>query len=406
MPAANTDADAEVLAKLGLGRSGLRRRVLRWAIGLAIVAAVATAIYYQVRSSANPSLSYRTTDARTGDLVVIVTATGTLQPRNQVEVGSEISGRLVEVLVDFNEAVRRGQPLAILDSEQLDAQVMMSEASLESAQATVREAEATLAEARANASRVEALAQRSIASPQELDASRAASARAEASVAIAEAQVGLAEAALEVDMATQAKAVIRSPIDGLVISRNIEPGQTVVASLQAPVLFTLAEDLRLMELHLDVDEADIGQIAEQQAAQFTVDAYPNRRFDADLTSVRYAPRTVQGVVTYEALLAVDNPDVLLRPGMTATAEIATERRDGALLIPNGALRFAPVDPDLESAAPQPEAADQRVVWLLDGGTPEPVLVTVGISDGQWTEVVEGPIGEGAALVVDIVRPET
>ena len=376
------NTDQEVVAALGLDQSTLRRRIVRWGVVFFVLATIGIAIFYWVRSAANPPLEYRTVAATIDDLVVTVTATGTLQPRNQVEVGSEISGRLAEVLVDFNDPVSAGQPLARLDTEQLDAMVLQSEASLASARATVREAEATLAEMRANASRMETLAQRNIASPQELDAARAAAERAEASVAIARAQVSLAEAALESDLANQAKAVIRSPINGLVISRDVEPGQTVVASLQAPVLFILAEDLGQMELHLDIDEADIGQIEQGQEAKFSVDAYPNRRFDAELTSVRFAPHTVQGVVTYEALLAVDNPALLLRPGMTATADIATMERPGALLVPNGALRFRPVDPEQAGEEPAPEREDQKVVWTLDNGTPVPALVTIGISTAK------------------------
>lgn len=399
------DADDEMIAKLGLGRSGARRRIMRWAIALLIFAAIAAAIYYGVRGAANPPLTYRPEEVRRGDLVVTVTATGTLQPRNQVDVGSEISGLLRVVAVDFNDRVVAGQTLAELDTDLLDAKVLQSQASLDSADATVREAEATLAEMRANASRMETLAGRNIASSQELDAARAAAARAEASVAIAQAQVRLAEAGLESDIATRAKAVIRSPIDGLVISRNVEPGQTVVASLQAPVLFTLAEDLTLMELHLDVDEADIGQIASDQAARFSVDAYPNRRFDAALTAVHFAPQSNQGVVTYEALLSVDNPELLLRPGMTATADIITLTREDALLIPNGALRFTPLASDGVPEAPEPAAADQRVVWILDGGSPAPALVTIGITDGRLTEVLDGPLEPGDPLIVDIVRPE-
>lgn len=405
MSRAADDADEELIAKLGLGRSGARRRVVRWAILLLVACGIAAAIYYGVQGAANPPLTYRTEEARRGDLTVTVTATGTLQPRNQVDVGSEISGRLRTVAVDYNDRVTAGQTLAELDTDLLDAQVLQSQASLDSAEATVREAEATLAEARANASRMETLAGRNIASSQDLDATRAAAARAEAAVAVAQAQVRLAEAAHESDIATRAKAVIRSPIDGLVISRNIEPGQTVVASLQAPVLFTLAEDLARMELHLDVDEADIGQIAAEQAAQFSVDAYPNRRFDAMLTEVRVAPRSTQGVVTYEVLLAVDNPGLLLFPGMTATADITTLERADAVLVPNGALRFTPLPEDGAPEAPEAAAADERVVWVLDNGTPAPVVVTIGISDGRVTEVLEGRIEPGTSLIVDIVRPE-
>ncbi|MEZ5667069.1 MAG: efflux RND transporter periplasmic adaptor subunit [Alphaproteobacteria bacterium] len=398
------DDDQAVARMLGVGRSSARRRALRWTVAVLALGALAAGVTYWLRGAANPALDYRTEAVRQDDLVVTVTATGTLQPRNQVDVGSEISGRVSRVLVDYNDTVGAGQVLAELNTEQLDAQVLKSEAALASAQATVREAEATLAEMRANASRMETLAQRNIASTQELDAARAAAARAEASVAIARAQVSLAEAALELDIANRGKAVIRSPIDGLVISRAVEVGQTVVASLQAPVLFTLAEDLAKMELHLDVDEADIGQVLEGQSATFGVDAYPNRRFDATLTSVRFAPQTIQGVVTYEALLSVDNPDLLLRPGMTATADIATTTRPAAVLIPNGALRFTPPEP-IDAQAVPATAADERVVWALDGGTAAPLVVRVGISDGLWTEVLDGPVEPGDPLIVDIVRPE-
>jgi HlyD family secretion protein len=322
-----------------------------------------------------------------------------LQPTNQVEVGSEISGRIAEISADYNDVVEAGQALATLDTDQLSAQVRKSKAALQAAAAGVAEAEATVAETKAKLVRVRALARGAYSSQQDVDVAEAAAARAAAALSSAQAQVEVASAALEADQTLLAKAVIRSPIDGVVIARNVEAGQTVAASFQTPVLFTLAQDLTQMELHLDIDESDIGQIAEGQEASFTVDAYPDRRFTATITSVRYAPRTVQGVVTYEAILTVDNEDMVLRPGMTATASIVTARRANILLAPNGALRFTP--PGAE--APAAGGGGMKTVWTLRDGEPAAVPVTVGLTDGLWTEVVKGDVASGVALLVDLAQ---
>jgi len=252
---------------------------------------------------------------------------------------------------------------------------------------------------------------------------RATYERSVAGVASARAQVNAAEATLTANKTDLSKAVIVSPIDGIVLMRNVEPGQTVAASFQTPVLFTLAEDLRQMELHVDVDEADVGQTLVGQEATFRVDAYPDREFKARITRVNYAPKVVQDVVTYEALLSVDNSDLVLRPGMTATAEITTRVVKKALLVPNGALRFSPPTPEKKSKTsavrgllPGPPrrgleqrssdtapGSKQQRVWVLRDKQPVAIPVTVGATDGLMTEIVTGDIEPGTQVLVDIAK---
>jgi HlyD family secretion protein len=255
-----------------------------------------------------------------------------------------------------------------------------------------------------------------------LDEAEAAFKRAQAELASAEAQASQAEATLHARQTDLGKAIIRSPINGIVLDRSIEPGQTVAASLQSPVLFTLAEDLTQMELHVAIDEADVGYVREGQAATFTVDAYPDRSFPATITQFRYASETVDGVVTYEAVLRVDNSGLLLRPGMTATAEIVVETVEEAVLVPNRALRFEPPNleerpSDRESSIlsailprrggpsrekPASKQSGGERVWMLRDGRPVAVPISTGVTDGQMSEVIEGDLQVGADLVVGIV----
>ena len=276
-----------------------------------------------------------------GNLTVVVTATGTLEPVNQVDVGSELSGIIDIVEVDYNDRVELGQVLARLDTDKLQAEVLQSQAALEAAQAKILEAQATVLETHLKSQRCDRLAVKKMCSQEDVDSSVAAYKRARAEEGSARAQVAEARAKLGADQTNFAKAVIHSPIDGIVLVRNVEPGQTVAATLQAPVLFTLAEDLAKMELHVDVDEADVGLVEAGQTAHFTVDAYPERTFPARITQVRFGSQTVDGVVTYETVLNVDNSDLSLRPGMTATADITVKRIENAILVPNAALRFTP-----------------------------------------------------------------
>ncbi len=389
----------------------------RWLVTAVVVLLLPLLVYLWLRPSNGGLPGYETRPVETGDITVTVTATGTLEPVNEVDVGSELSGPVDQVLVDFNDRVRAGQMLARLNTDKLDADVVEARAALASKRAKLKEAQATVQETRLAFERCEKLAQRQLCSGEELDTARAKSVRAQAVAASAEAEVAVAMATLEGKQTELKKATIHSPIDGLVLLRQIEPGQTVAASLQAPVLFTLAEDLTQMELHVAVDEADVGQVAEGQSAEFTVDAYPNRRFPATITQVRFAPQTVDGVVTYETVLAVDNQDLALRPGMTATAVITVQRLEDVILLPNAALRFSlPVTQPRErrggvfgSLFPRPRMAGRRSnqsqgegqrVWLLQQGTPVAVAVKTGPSDGKFTQLLEGDLAQGSEVIVD------
>lgn len=425
----NTNAtlqDKDVEETLGLhGNAGYR--LIRRTIGILVVVAAVLALLLVARSrrEAADAIRYETETASRGDLVETVTATGTLVPVNEVEIGSEISGAIRSVEVDFNDHVTNGQVLARIDASKLSAQVQQSEAALEAARANIIEAEATSKEAEGQLNRlrhVHEISGGQVPSRNELDQQEAAVARARASVASAKADVSKAQAALDVNRSDMEKAVIVSPIDGVVLNRRIEPGQTVAASFESPVLFTLAEDLAKLELQVDVDEADVGRVRDGQDAVFTVDAFPDRHFPARITQVRYGSQTTEGVVTYTTVLNVGNDDLSLRPGMTATAVITTRKVENAVLVPNGALRFAPPQESaglaeegnggkrslLRSILPGPPSRGRKVnasrpsgppaVHVLEGAQLRSVQVTTGLSDGIRTEVTGGPVEPGMNLV--------
>lgn len=379
-----------------------------------------------LRPEGNSTLPrFKTAPVERGNLIVTVTATGTLQPVKQVIVGTEVSGTVKSVAVDYNDPVKAGQVLAKLDTTKLEDQAAQSRALLHSAQAGLMEAQATVVESHNNLERLKEIQKLSggkLPSRQEFDTAEAVFKRASAGEATAQAKIDEAQAKLKLDETNLAKATIRSPIDGIVLVRGVEPGQTVAASLQAPVLFTLAEDLRQMILYVNVDEADVGQVAVKQPATFTISAYPDRQFQARITQVRYAARTENNVVTYEALLAVDNADLSLRPGMTATADIIVRTIANALLVPNVALRFSPPvqrekgqsGPDFIASIlprsprpppPQPPAAkNSPQVWSLDdNGVPQPIVIKLGASDGRMTQILEGDLTAGQALLVDMEK---
>ena len=408
---------------------GRRRKIKRWTIVIVILAMVVFAVSAFRNKDGQDKPKYETQQAKKGNLTIIVTATGTLQPTNEVTVGSEESGIVKSVDVDYNDKVTVGQVLASLDTSRLDAQITQAKASLEAAKANVLQAKATLNETNSKLEqykKVRQLSDNKVPSQTEFDAAQAAYDRAQANVASANASVSQAQAALETLQTDKSKTIIHSPINGVVLTRNIEPGQTVAAAFQAPVLFTLAEDLAQMELHVDVDEADIGQVKEGQEAVFTVDAYPNRDFQAKIIQIRYGSQTVEGVVTYETVLKVDNSDLSLRPGMTATAEITVNKIENALLIPNNALRFAPPvvqeqpeqerprsllgalfrPPRMESQPVQePSNKIERRVWTLVDNQLKPIDITIGSSDGVMTEVVKGDIEPGMELVTDTLTTQ-
>ena len=376
-----------------------------WVVRLAVVFVVLAAIgFFTYSWLVPPPTAYKTEPVTQTDIAITVNATGTLQPLNQVEVGVEISGTLAEVLVDFNDEVRAGDVLARIDTEQLEAARKQAAASLNQSRARLSEARASAREAKSRLERSQQLAARGFLSDQGLETAQANLDRANASVQSAAAQVELARAALEANDTNLSKAIIRAPIDGILLSRKVEPGQTVAASFQTPTLFVIAEDLSRMELHVDIDEADIGIVKDGQTAKFNVDAYPGRQFQAQIESVRNAPQTVQGVVTYEAVLTLDNADLSLKPGMTATAEILIKNIENALALPNASLRFTPEGEEaaLPSRLEDGSGNSAGQVYILDTDQiPKAVSVTIGDSDGVLSVLLDGDLAAGDEVIVDI-----
>jgi HlyD family secretion protein len=413
-----------VVERLGVGRPTVRLGHLRrWLVsGLIAIAIAAAGLCVWNRRQGAEAIQYVTQPVTRGDLLVTVTATGNLAPTNQVQVGSELSGIVRSVNVDYDQRVQVGQVLAQLDTTKLEAQINQVEAALSAARARVQQAEATEEEARTTLARAGRLAAAQLVPQSDLDAARAAHRRAVADRASAAATVNQTEATLQANRTDLAKMTIRSPINGVVLGRAIERGQTVAASFQAPVLFTLAEDLTKMELDVDVDEADVGQVKPGQEARFSVDAYPDRAFTAHVAAVRLGSQKSEGVVTYRTILYVDNTDLLLRPGMTATAELVVRHAKDVVLVPNAALRFVPSSaaeapastggglvgrllPRPRPGAPAPtepasaEGRHQRI-WVLRDGQPVAMTITVGATDGRATEVTGGDMQPGVAVIVE------
>lgn len=426
------DAQATGLQDL-LGADAPRpwwRRKAAWLALLLLLAALTAALVWRGRSAdAAAQPRFQTEPLQRGTLSVKVVANGTLAPTLTVNIGSELSGTVAKVLVDINDAVKKGQVLVELDTSKLRDQIARSRATLASAEAGVAQAAATLKEARANLARMEEVSRLSggrVPSATEFDSARANAERAVADEAVARAAVADARAALRVDETNLGKASIRSPIAGVVLTRAVDPGNAVAASLQAVTLFTIAADLTQMKLQVNVDEADVGQVQDGQHASFTVAAWPNRSFPAVITRVGFGSTTKENVVTYVAELSVANHDLLLRPGMTATASIAAVERDDVLLVPNAALRFTPtaqLAPATSAAGastggglvsrlmPRPPRGGvkragstelkntQRELWVLRDGAAVAVSVNAGLSDGRRTEV-SGKLREGEAVIVD------
>lgn len=387
----------EVALELGLDRGARVRRIALRVLPVALLLAFAVAgALLLARWWADPPTTYRTAAVTRGSVAAVVSATGTLEPVRTVSVAPEVSGRIEAVHVDFNDRVEEGQLLVELDPSTILARRAEARAQLRSARAQVRQSLATLEQARRTSARMTRSAAHGISSTQSAEEAQTSVAQAEATLGQSRAQVALALAGLQSIEADLARTTIESPVSGVVLRRSAEPGQTLAATFQPPELMLLAEDLRAMRLFLQVDEADIGGLEVGQTAHFTVDAFPDRRFAGRLVEIRNAPRTVQGVVSYEVVIEVDNGDGVLRPGMTATADVVTARRDDALLVPNEALRFTP---------PGEADAPGDVVWLENGDGVRAVSVEVGITDGHVAELLAGDLDAGQLLLVDLERED-
>lgn len=401
------------------------RRPLVWGGAGLLALCVAGGYLWQANAKRNAAPVFVTEPVNKGNLTLSVAANGTIQPTRSVSIGSELSGTVKRVLVDVNDKIKKGQILVELDTAKLNDQVTRSRANLNAANAMVAQAVATTAETKGNLARLEEVARLSggkVPSQAELETSRATLERAVAAENSARANVTVAQATLATDETNLSKASISSPIDGVILTRTVDPGNAVAASLQAVTLFTVAEDLTQLRLQVNVDEADVGSVKVGQKASFTVSAYPSRKYPATITRVAYGSTITDNVVTYITYLEVDNADLSLRPGMTASSTItSTERRD-VLLVPNTALRFTPTQSGgkagaskdssgiMSSLLPRMPRSGARKsaggngpvkqVWVLRDGAPTALSVNAGISDGRMTEIIGGDLQAGMQVITD------
>jgi len=375
-------------------------------IGIVIIAFVAGGVFLATRGNSDFQ-NFKTEKASRGDIRSTVTATGTVNPVKTVLVGTQVSGTIKTLHVDFNSFVKKGQLLAQIDPSTFEAQVDQAKANLFSAEANVEKAEAALLEAKRALVRNKALFSSDLIARSELDTSETNEMSATAQLKAAKAQVEQSRAALRVAETNLRYTRIISPVDGMVISRNVDVGQTVAASFQTPTLFNIAEDLSRMQIDTNVDEADIGRIRFSQPVEFTVDAYPDKTFRGLVSVIRNAPITVQNVVTYDVVVLVQNPEFILKPGMTANVAIITATKKDVLKIPNAALRFQMDRGTKADRAPAAEArkggkSQERKgpgIWLLENKTPKRVSVSLGISDGNNTEIVAGSLKEDNEVIL-------
>ncbi len=396
------------------------RRIPWIALLLAIVGG-GVAYWRYVLAHPPPPITYKTAPLERRKITGRVTASGTLQAVVTVQVGTQVSGRLQKINVDFNSQVKKGELLAKIDPQLVLANVAQAHANYVSALAGVVQAEAKSRDAERVYKRTKALNEQNLAPLADVETAETSLAVAKAGIDVAKASLEQSKAQLNQTEVNLSYTSIFSPIDGVVISRSVDVGQTVAASLQAPVLFTIAEDLRKMQVNTNVAEGDVGRLAPGMATYFTVDAFPGQRFNGKISQIRNAAQTVQNVVTYDAVVDVDNSDLKLRPGMTANVTVIFDSRDAALAMPNAAMRFKPPPAMLgassaSSAAAAPTGSglgqggqrrqrgeketDTRTVWVLHGNAATQVTIKLGLSDGTVTEVVSGDVKEGDLVVTD------
>lgn len=428
MAEANIDPGSDIGEFLGQGPGAQRRKWVKWAIGGAVLLLVVLIASYFARSGSGAP-RYATAPVARGDMVVYVSATGNLEPTNEVTVGSELSGLTSHVFVDVNDRVVRGQPLAQIDTDKLVDQVRRSRASVAQARASVAQGQASVRLSEAQLGRLEEVRRLSggkVPSQADIDTGRAQYQRDVATLASARASVASAEAQLATDQTNLGRATLRSPVNGVILSRQIEVGQTVAASFNAPTLFVIAEDLTKMKLEVKVDEADVGQVKEGQEATFSVDAYPGKTFGARIVRVNVGSNAANAgttatastsggnVVSYGAVLALANPDLALRPGMTAMARILASKQENVLMVPNAALRYSPRTDEPEAGGgfsmfPGGGRTTEQEVGLGRGsvhtiyilgadGKPTPERVKIGDTDGTRTIVSGAGLNAGVKVV--------
>ncbi len=385
-----------------LAKQSARRWLRRLLTLLLLASLVAGYVWYRRAQEPPPEPRFRVKALEVRDIIQRVESTGKMKPLTEVQVGAQVSGRVVAVHADFNSKVSKGDLLAEIDPQLFGAQVGQVSGQLEAAKADLERAESRVRATQTELSRMKALAAEGIATQTELDQAQSAFDVATAEVAASRAAIAGLRSQLSSARTTLAYTKIYSPIDGIVITRAVEPGQTVAASFSAPVLFVIAEDLKQMQVLADVDEADVGKLAERMPAKVTVDAFMGDTFEGAVTQIRYSPNEVQGVVTYSAVIDVDNAELKLRPGMTATVSITTKEVRDALAAPNAALRFKPEQAPSEKTVLQ---HGQVRVYQVSGGavgeeTIEALVVKTGITDGLWTEVEGEGLSEGSELVTE------
>ncbi len=365
-----------------------------------IMIALAVAAFLLFGNKGNEP-KFRTEKATKGDIVMSVTATGTVNPVTTVLVGTQVSGTIKHLYADFNSRVTKGQLIAQIDPALFEEQVSQAKANLLAAKANLDKAEATLIDAKRTFERNSALFSMSFIARSDLDTAETNYETSKAQVNVSRAQVAQTEAALKNAETNLGYTRIVSPVDGTVVSRNVDVGQTVAASFQTPTLFTIAQDLTKMQIDTNVDEADIGKVMVGQDVEFTVDAYPDMTFMGKVGQVRIAPINVENVVTYDVVITVDNPDLKLRPGMTANVSVIVAEKKDILKVPNAALRFKPSERG--KAVPQQKGPG---VWIIEKGNPKRIPVVAGIGDGTYTELVKGDIREGQEVIVEsLAKPK-
>lgn len=429
----NSDKKIDIKQALQLNNPATKN-YLKWA---AITITVLILSFFAIKSvffsdTKEDKIQYDTVPLKRGDLTVIVTATGKLEPVTQVDIGIEVSGTVAEIKADFNDHVKAGQILAVLDTTKLGSQVIQDQGALAQAKAKLVDAEATLEQTKKALEflqQAKKLSSGQLPAKQDIVTAEANLQRAYAQKNVILGSITQVEGQLKFDATNLNKASIRTPIDGIILDRKIELGQTVAASLQTPVMFTVAKNLTEMELHVDVDEADVGKIKLGQHASFSVDAYPDKLFPAKISEIRYAPQTVGGVVTYQTLLLVNNADLFLRPGMTATADMTVSHAKNVLSVPNAALRFNPNQTNADkqkeptflekllprgpkmSGPPKKMREKKRAVkntpkiWVLENNQPREIAVTIGMKDGEMSEVRAPQLKEGMSVIIDTLSPQ-